>query len=62
MEGQISKVKCVTGHTTFVRPENMTLTHAKIAFTTLNMQLYIHNQALKSDDTIQQQEDRVRSS
>lgn len=61
MEGQISKVKCVTGRT-FVTPENMTLTHAKIAFTTLNMELYIHNQALKSDDTIQQQEDRVRSS
>lgn len=63
-KGQISKGRCLRG-LTFVGPENMTLTHGRNTFytyTTLNMELYIHNQALKSDDTIQQQGDRVRSS
>lgn len=59
MEGHINKVQCVRG-LTFVRPENMTLTHARNIFpihTTLNMELYINNKALKSDATIQQGED-----
>lgn len=61
MEGHINKVRCARG-LTFVSPENMTLTHARNIFpihTTLNMELYINNQALKSDATIQQGEDRL---
>lgn len=62
MERQI-KMSMYTG-LTFVRPENITLTHARSIFhvyTTLNMELYIHDQTLKSD-TVRQGLDSVRSS
>lgn len=50
--GQINKARCVKD-LTLNSPENMTPTHARniICVYTLNMELYIHIQGLKSDDT-----------
>lgn len=61
-KGQISNVRCTRG-LTFIRPETMTLTHTRNNFhvyTVVNMELYVHNQILKSD--ILAGEGSVRSS